>query len=86
MKTAKEKYEFCLKITKGCLDNVSVVDKEGETLIAWAKDYYTDAEYYSSQEDFVTALEAVAYAHGFIDAGVLLGHLKIKDYHLERVE
>ena len=86
MKTTNEKYEYCLGITKKALKDVKAADKQGELLLKWAKDYYKDAEYYSSKKDSNTALEAIAYAHGFIDAGVLLGHLKIKDYHLEEVK
>jgi len=84
MKTVKQKYEFCMKVTADCLSKALVLDEKGEILIKWAKDYYSDAEYYFSQGDENTALEAIAYAHGFIDSGVLLGHLKINGYHLEK--
>jgi len=84
MKTLEEKTKYCMSITKEALDKAVVVDEAGELLLKWAKDYYKDAEYYI-EKDKATALEAVSYAHGFIDAGVLLGHLKIKNYHLEKV-
>lgn len=84
MKTALEKYEYCRKITEACIRKAEVLDASGETLMRWAKDYYKDAAYYSVKGDNETALEAVAYAHGFIDAGVLLGHIRIDAYHLEK--
>jgi len=84
MKSIEEKYDYCLRITKDCLEKAEITDKKGELLLKWAKDYYKDAAYYYSKKDFSTALEAIAYAHGFIDAGVLLGFIKINDYHLEK--
>jgi len=78
------KYEYCEKITKDCLEKVEVLDDKGQTLLKFAKDYYNDALHYKEKDDEETALEAVAYAHGFIDAGVLLGHLKIEGYHLDK--
>ncbi len=84
MKTLEEKREYCMSITKQAIEKAITIDKQGELLLKWAKDYYKDAEYYTGKDD-ATALEAVAYAHGFIDAGVLLGHLKIEGYHLKEV-
>lgn len=83
MKNTLEKYEYCKTITKDCLDRAEITDLKARELLKWAKDYYTDAEYYFKKGDINTALEAVAYAHGFIDSAVLLGLIKIKDYHLK---
>jgi len=85
MKSTKEKYEYCLKITESALSKVEVIKrKEADLLLKWVRDYKKDAEYYSEKMDFTTALEAIAYAHGFIDSAVLLGVVKIKDYHLQK--
>lgn len=85
MKSTKEKYEYCLKITESALSKVEVIKrKEADLLLKWVRDYKKDAEYYSEKMDFATALEAIAYAHGFIDSAVLLGVVKIKDYHLQK--
>ncbi|MEM0372502.1 MAG: DUF357 domain-containing protein [archaeon] len=84
MKTARDKFDYCRKITEECIRKAEALDENGKTLLKWAKDYYNDAAYYSAKGDSETALEAVAYAHGFIDAGVLLGHLRIDNYHLEK--
>ena len=77
----RDKLSCCLEITGGCLKGLKV-KKGGEILAKFAKDYYNDALYYR-ERDPETALEAVAYAHGFIDAGILCGLLDIKDYHLK---
>jgi hypothetical protein len=75
------KLDYCLKITGDCLKRMKV-KKGGEELARFAKDYYNDALYYK-EKDPETALEAVAYAHGFIDAGVLCGLIGIEGYHLK---
>jgi len=75
------KLDYCLKTTGNCLKKMKV-KKEGEEIARFAKDYYNDALYYS-KSDPETALEAVAYSHGFIDAGVLLSLIEIKGYHLK---
>ena len=83
MKTAKEKYEYCLSITENAISNLKVVDEEkANLLLKWVNDYKRDAEYYAEKGDYTTALEAIAYAHGFIDSCVLLGLIEIKGYHL----
>jgi hypothetical protein len=78
-----KKLEFCLRKTKECLDSLSVTDARAEPLLRFARDYYGDALHYR-ESDPETALEAVAYAHGFIDAAVLLGFAEIKGYHLQK--
>lgn len=80
-----DKLEFCLKETEKCLKKLKVKDKKADILIKFAKDYYNDAVYYK-EKDPATSLEAAAYAHGFIDAAVLLGLIEIKDYHLKQNE
>ena len=77
----RDKLSCCLEITGNCLKQLKV-RKGGELLAKFAKDYYNDALYYK-KKDPETALEAVAYAHGFIDAGIIAGLLDIKDYHLK---
>jgi len=85
MKTLEDKLEFCMNETEKALDNMKVKDKKAETLIKFARDYYNDSIHYM-EKDPATALEAVAYAHGFIDACVLLGLVEIPGYHLEKKE
>ena len=81
----KKKYEYCLGITKKAVDNLKVIDeKKARLLLKWVENYKRDAEYYAEKEDFATALEAIAYAHGFIDSAVLLGLVEVKGYHLKK--
>ena len=57
-------------------------DQVSDTYLQFLNDYVADAKHYAEKGDYATALEAIAYAHGFIDAGVLAGYFKIDDYHL----
>jgi hypothetical protein len=81
---AKQKYEQCLALTRDALDKLKVVKKTciSDNYLEWVKDSVHDAEYYASKGDYVTALEAVAYAHGFIDSGVMAGFFEIEGYHV----
>jgi hypothetical protein len=76
-----KKLEYCMKTTSDCLKKAKVKTEQGKELMKWANNYYNDAVHYS-KSDPETALEAVSYAHGFIDSGVLLGHLEIEGYHI----
>ena len=79
-----KKLEFCISETDLCLRSLVVKDPRAEILIKFARDYFSDALHYRKKEVYDTALEATAYAHGFIDAGVLLGLIEIPGYHLEK--
>ena len=81
-----DKLEFCLETTEKCLKDLRVIDERACELIKFAQDYYNDAVHYKEKGDMDTALEAVAYAHGFIDAAVLLGLVEISGYHLKCAE
>ncbi|MBI4214890.1 DUF357 domain-containing protein [archaeon] len=80
------KLEYCLNATGECIKKIQLLSKKGEVLLKFAKDYYSDALHYAAKGDAETALEAAAYAHGFIDSLVLLGLAEIKGYHLKRVK
>jgi len=82
---SKKKYEFCLEITTDAMTKLKVVrdDSVSREFLQFINDYTKDAKHYAAKGDYATALEAIAYAHGFIDAGVLAGYFKIKGYHLE---
>ncbi|MEM4222218.1 MAG: DUF357 domain-containing protein [archaeon] len=86
-----EKMEKCMVITEKALKNAKPLDDFGKIILKFAKDYFEDSKYYQakSSEDpkhSITALEAVSYAHGLLDAGVLSGHISIKNYHLSKQE
>ncbi|MBI1973828.1 DUF357 domain-containing protein [Candidatus Micrarchaeota archaeon] len=80
----RRKLEFCMAATKECLDSIRLVDKRGNALLRFAKDYFSDAQHYAKKGNEATALEAAAYAHGFIDSLVLLGFAEIPGYHLKK--
>ncbi len=80
-----KKLDYCLQKTRECLERAQMRDDSAAQLMQFARDYYKDALYYQ-RTDPETALEAVAYAHGFIDAAVLLGLIEIEGYHLEKME
>lgn len=73
-----------MEITARCLREARA-DECGEVLLRFARDYFSDAQYYA-EKDAETALEAVSYAHGLLDAGVLLGHIRIPGYHLKPIK
>ncbi|MCD6414718.1 MAG: DUF357 domain-containing protein [Candidatus Diapherotrites archaeon] len=86
--SCEEKYTQCLAYTEEALGKLKVVSDSlaSEALLKFARDYYNDAKHYAEKGNYTTALEAVAYAHGFIDAGVLSGYFKIKGYHLKGIK
>lgn len=85
---AREKYEQCLEITQDARGKIELIEKScvSDSYLKFADDYIHDAKYYAAKGDHVTALEAIAYAHGFIDAGVLAGLFRIEGYHLKEAK
>ena len=80
----EDKLNRCIEITRNCLEKAEAKNKEGKKLMKFAKDYYNDSLYYR-EKDPKTSLEAVSYAHGFIDAGVILGHIQVPNYQLKKM-
>ncbi|MBN3037076.1 MAG: DUF357 domain-containing protein [Candidatus Diapherotrites archaeon] len=85
---SKQKYELCLRLTEDALRKLEVVENDAvsKVFLRFARNYYDDAKHYASRGEYATALEAIAYAHGFIDAGVLAGKFLIDGYHLRSVK
>lgn len=85
MDNAPDKYNLCLKITSDALDKMNVISDDEQTarLVELIKGYYNDAKYYADKGMIATALEAIAYAHGLLDGGILLGVIDIPGYHLK---
>ncbi len=75
-----------MKITEKALKKSKPIDEKGEKLLKFVEDYYKDAQHYKSKGDKETALEAVSYAHGILDAGVLSKHIKTPNYLLNPEE
>ncbi len=80
------KLEKCMEITEKALKKSEPKDEKGEKLLKFVENYYKDAEHYKSKKDRETALEAVSYAHGILDAGVLTKHIKTPNYLLNPEE
>lgn len=82
--SAKDKYKYCLGITEAVAKKIEVIGDEEKAgkLLRFLEDYTRDAKHYAEKGDYDTALEAIAYAHGFIDAGVLAELFRVDGYHL----
>lgn len=70
----------CMAKTDAAIDKLEVsvprrshLRNVAEDYLAMAKDYRNDADYFLNQGKGDLALEAVAYAHGWLDAGARLG-------------
>jgi len=49
------------------------IKEVAEDFLDMAKRYYSDAEYFKKNGDYITAFAALNYAHGWLDAGARLG-------------
>ncbi|MBS3171405.1 DUF357 domain-containing protein [Candidatus Woesearchaeota archaeon] len=58
------------------------LDKAREKILDMAKRYIDDAHYFKKKGDIVTAISALSYAHGLLDAGALLGIFDAHDSNL----
>ena len=47
--------------------------KSAEDFLDMAKRYFDDAKYFKNKGDYVNALAALSYAHGWLDAGGRIG-------------
>ncbi len=72
--------EKCIKVVEEHLRMAEPLDVMGEKLLSLASDYFEDALYYKDRDTEVS-LEAISYASGLIDAGVLLGVIRIKTHY-----
>ena len=55
---------------------------EAEEIVSMVENYISDARYFEGKGDFVNAFAALAYAHGWLDAGVRLGMFDVDDRKL----
>jgi len=71
-----EKLSKYFAVTGKAIEKVKITEKDpkmGEDFFDMAKRYYSDAEYFREEGDYVNAFAAVAYAHGWLDAGARSG-------------
>jgi len=52
--------------------------KISEDFLSMAKNYYSDANHFKKNDDYVNAFAALNYAHGWLDAGARLGLFDVK--------
>lgn len=78
----EEKIEHYLDLTKRAREKATVMPELGEEdmsrikiMLRMADDYFSDANYFKNQGDYVRAFGAINYAHAWIDAGVKIGLL-----------
>lgn len=57
-------------------------ESEAEEIIGMVENYVSDARHFEGKGDWVNAFAALAYAHGWLDAGVRLGVFDVDDDEL----
>ena len=55
---------------------------EGKEIIGMVENYVSDARHFKEKGDWVNAFAALAYAHGWLDAGVRTGVFDVDDDEL----
>ena len=86
-KITKEKLMRYFDLTERGLAEVreNVIEgKENEAgeIIGMVENYVSDARHFEEKGDWVNAFAALAYAHGWLDAGVRLGVFDVSDKEL----
>ncbi|MEM3374067.1 MAG: DUF357 domain-containing protein [Candidatus Woesearchaeota archaeon] len=89
---SEEKLKKYFSITKEALEEV---DKKGidETrkehaldFLDMAKRYYSDAEFFYKNKDFINAFACLNYSHGWLDAGARIRLFKVNNSRLFTVD
>lgn len=62
-----------LKKLKLCCPEKTHLDKIAKDYLDMAQRYYSDAEHFFEEGDYVNAFAALNYSHGWLDAGARLG-------------
>jgi len=57
-------------------------DEEAKEIVEMVSNYVSDARHFEGKGDWVNAFAALAYAHGWLDAGVRLGVFDVGDGEL----
>lgn len=77
---SKEHLDRYLGITKRALDKVTISPPErsfnrklADSFLEMARTYYSDAQHFAEQGDYVNAFASVNYAHGWLDCGARIG-------------
>jgi hypothetical protein len=69
-----------LGITKRALEKVTIAAPErsynrrlADSFLEMARTYFSDAQHFAEQGDYVNAFASVNYAHGWLDCGARIG-------------
>lgn len=84
-KVTKEKIDKYRKITSEALNlaKLNIKDeKAAKEIIEMVEAYVSDSSHFEENEDFVNALAALSYAHGWLDTGARLKIFEVKDNRL----
>lgn len=86
-----EKLKKYFSVTKKALDMVTgkfdmARKAQAADFLDMASRYYSDAQHFYSNGDYINAFAAVNYAHGWLDAGARIGLFKVKDSKLFTVD
>ena len=88
----KKRLKRYFDITREALDKVreAGLDQDrlhhAEDFLDMAQRYFSDADHFFMNGDYVNAYAAVNYAHGWLDAGARIGLFKVKDSRLFTVD
>ena len=73
-----------LKMCKAAMDKSRL--KEAKDFYDMASRYYSDAQHFQKNNDYVLAFAALNYAHGWLDAGARIGLFAVHDSTLFTVD
>jgi uncharacterized protein len=62
------------------------VEGAKEDCLDMVRRYISDAKHFRDKDDYVNALAALSYAHGWLDAGARIGIWDVKDSRLFTVD
>ncbi len=77
IETKVVRYEAMLRTA---LDRAKLVEgqKYSQELMTMARSYHKDGIYFQKMGDLVNALICFSYGHGWLDAGIRIGALKVE--------
>lgn len=73
--------EEAYKKALGSKEKIKLDNFRGK-ILDMVKRYIDDAHHFKGKGDIVTAMSALSYAHGLLDAGALLGIFDVHDSNL----
>ena len=88
----REHLQRYFKLTGQALEMVRThpmdVDRieQANDFLDMATRYFSDAKHFQEKGDWVLAISALNYAHGWLDAGARIGLFKVKDNRLFTVD